>query len=198
MKNASVISPLSRSQLLDDYFNFAYKGFITLETALAMTNYLEQEDHFTVWEVVFNQMRNTLKFLEKPTWLNIFKNYLVPKLEPVLMKVGVVQNETVHFGSQEILRMKLIDWACSLGHEECSKYTDTLYQEWKGDDSKIPIHVDIQGPIFCSIVSSNGQEGFDFLWEKFTTVNILKEPALKTRLLNGLACAGEDALKKDA
>ncbi len=54
------------------------------------------------------------------------------------MKVGVVQNETVHTGSQEILRMKLIDWACSLGHEECSKYTDTLYQEWKGDDSKIP------------------------------------------------------------
>ncbi|XP_035700559.1 aminopeptidase N [Folsomia candida] len=62
--NASKIPALSRSQLLDDYFHLAYKGYVHLETALDLTTYLSQEDHFTVLEVVFNQFRKLYNFIE--------------------------------------------------------------------------------------------------------------------------------------
>lgn len=96
MTNPATIYPLSRSQLLDDYFNLAFKGgflcrvgvfrkdvyklfvyyllgYVNIQTALELTTYLEKEDHFTVWEVVFNKFRNVHKFLEDPTSTDIFR-----------------------------------------------------------------------------------------------------------------------------
>ncbi|CAG7826218.1 unnamed protein product, partial [Allacma fusca] len=41
--NASVISPLTRSQLIDNYFNFAAAGYVDVTQALRLTKYLGQE-----------------------------------------------------------------------------------------------------------------------------------------------------------
>lgn len=61
-RNFSAIRPLSRSQLLDDYFNLAFMGHVSLKTALELTKYLDRETHFTVWEVVFTQLRTSYNF----------------------------------------------------------------------------------------------------------------------------------------
>lgn len=45
--------------------------------------------------------------------------------------------------------------------------------------------------MFCTIVSTGGKEGFDFIWNKYFNLDILRNNALKTRLMQGLACAAE-------
>ncbi|XP_021948034.1 aminopeptidase Ey [Folsomia candida] len=187
MINHTIISPLSRSQLLDDYFNLAFRAFVDIDTALELTTYLAEEDHFTVWEVVFNQFRNLHKFISHKTDRNIFTQFLLPKVKAALNRIGLPQNDTI-IGADEILRMKLIDWACSLGDEECISHAKNLSDSWENEN---PIHVDIQGPMFCTIVSTGGKEGFDFIWNKYFNLDILRNNALKTRLMQGLACAAE-------
>ncbi|XP_035702166.1 aminopeptidase N isoform X2 [Folsomia candida] len=124
----SKISPLSRTQLLDDYFNLAYKGFINIDTALDLTTYFGQEDSFTVWEVVFNQFRNLYKFMETAEQRDAFTKYFLPKIDRALRRIGLENEELV--GADEIFRMKLIDWACSLKHPACLEYAQELYFMW--------------------------------------------------------------------
>lgn len=54
--------------LFDLVYNFNLncfsQGYVHLETALDLTTYLSQEDHFTVLEVVFNQFRKLYNFIE--------------------------------------------------------------------------------------------------------------------------------------
>jgi hypothetical protein len=60
-----------------------------------------------------------------------------------------------------------------------------------------PPPLEIQAPIFCAIVSTGDQPGFDFILKKYTETSTSDHPALKTRLLNGLACAVDtDLLQK--
>jgi hypothetical protein len=111
------------------------------------------------------------------------------------LKIGIPQNAS-HEGAEEILRMKLMDWACSLDSKECIMYAHELHAEWEKKLTDNPIHVDIQGPMFCAIVSTGGQSGFDFIMERYNAAKV--DPVdsdMRTRLLNGLACADGDILE---
>ncbi|OXA58220.1 Aminopeptidase N [Folsomia candida] len=185
-RNASVITPLSRSQLLDDYFNLAYRGNVEIEAALEFTKYLEQEDHFTVWEVIFTQLRQAYNFAQTEDEHSAIRNYLAPKIRPALEKIGLEQNNNVHIGALGILRTKLIDWSCALGDSFCVDYANKLYTEWGQDVNKI-LPIDIQASITCAIVANNGQAGFDFMMAKYIATP-MQNPS-KVRYLNALGCS---------
>jgi len=193
MSDHTVISDLSRSQLLDDYFNLAFRGIVPMETALSLTEYLDKEKHFTVWQVVFNQFNNLLKFTEKPEDFNKFTGYLLPKINEALKSVeGFTQNPDLHKGALEIFRMKLIDWSCSMGLNECTEHATTLWNQWKNNSQQNPIHPDIQGPIMCNIVAKGGADGFNFILAKYK--ESVEGSLIDTRLLNSLACSEDEAL----
>lgn len=134
-------------------------GNVEIEAALEFTKYLEQEDHFTVWEVIFTQLRQAYNFAQtedehsairvrnytggifRSTFnydsLLALQNYLAPKIRPALEKIGLEQNNNVHIGALGILRTKLIDWSCALGDSFCVDYANKLYTEWGQDVNKM-------------------------------------------------------------
>ena len=57
------------------------------------------------------------------------------------------------------------------------------------------VHQDIQATIFCRIVASDPDDGFNFIFEKYKATPI--ENPVKARLLNALACSNDhDTLQK--
>jgi len=193
MSDHTVISALSRSQLLDDYLNLAFRGIVPIETALSLTEYLAKEEHFAVWQVVFNQFSNVLKFTENPEDFDKFTAFLLPKISEAINSVGgFTQDPDLHKGALEIFRMKLIDWSCSMGLDECTEHATALWDLWKENSQLNPIHPDIQGPIMCNIVAKGGAEGFNFILAKYK--ESVEGSLIDTRLLNSLACSEDESL----
>lgn len=106
-----------------------FREYVTIEEALPLTSYLEQENHFTVWEVVFKHLRKSFNYLDNSQDFEAFKNYFLPKVSAALQNAGVEQSPE-HIGADGIHRSKVLDWACALGDNECSAYALKLKAQW--------------------------------------------------------------------
>ncbi|CAL8126794.1 unnamed protein product [Orchesella dallaii] len=191
----SVISPLSRSQLLDDYFVLANEKYVSIEAALNLTRYLEQETHFTVWSVVFSHFRNVhTMFSSNPTYV-LLQSYLLPKLEAALAAVGIEESQS-RTGTLAILRADLLDWACSLGSSVCYDYAKLLLAQWQANPNTSPISsVDARATLECAIVAAGGQPAFDFVFAKYQDSGNSAE--IRDELLSALACTTEVSIMND-
>ena len=65
MEDHSKIDVLSRIQLVDDVLKLAIRGDLEFDTALALINYLKNEDEFGPWIVAINQLDTLYRKLEE-------------------------------------------------------------------------------------------------------------------------------------
>ncbi|CAG7824727.1 unnamed protein product, partial [Allacma fusca] len=59
----NVFSPVTRSQLIDDYFTLAYNKYVELEEALDLMSYLHKEKELVVWDAVFMQLKTAINMI---------------------------------------------------------------------------------------------------------------------------------------
>ncbi|CAG7837085.1 unnamed protein product, partial [Allacma fusca] len=192
--NASVISPLTRSQLIDNYFNFVTAGYVDVTQALRLTKYLGQETTLSAWSLLTNHMRGAVNiFSGQSSAASSLKNYMLPKVENALKLIGFEQAAGAN-GTDVIVRGILLDWACALEHTDCLNYASTLFKSWKdASDGINPIPTDIQIVMYCGAISnpSSASEAFQFFYENYKRE---ANPTLKARLLNALGCAKEGSI----
>ncbi|XP_021952753.1 aminopeptidase N [Folsomia candida] len=192
--NASVITPLSRSQLLDDYFVMAFRNGIAIQTALDLTTYLAQEDHFTVWDVIFRHLQKTHNLLSASDSYQAWRAYLLPRLEQALLKVGIPDSPD-HIGIAAIYRAKLLDWACSMQLPQCYNFAQQLFTEWAANPAINPVNINAQAVLHCAIVASGPRTAYDFTFSRY--LEVPQGSPVKPRLLNGLGCSQDTVTLQD-
>ncbi|ODM91272.1 Aminopeptidase N, partial [Orchesella cincta] len=188
LANHTVISSSSRSQLFDDYFNLAYAEYISIETALGMTKYLERESASNVWTTVLTHLKPILsRFTQNDEAVEAFKNYFLLRLEGALGIIGVRQPETEQ-GIIVTLRAQLLDMACQLNIQNAYNMRMSLLQSGKLILKIIrKILPDTRPSIYCTAVAESFNENvWNFLLNRLYEAT---RDTPKTQLLNALACS---------
>lgn len=76
-KNISTMSALDRAHLLNDVFSLAEALQVPYDTALTMTKYLKNEDHFVPWDVASSKIKSIRSLLYYTELYPKFKEYAV-------------------------------------------------------------------------------------------------------------------------
>jgi hypothetical protein len=185
--DSSVISPLSRSQLLDDYFNLAFQDYVSIESALRLTQYLDKESDFTVWTPVLNNLRPTFSLLSSTSAFEPFRAYFEPKLSGALTLVGVEQ-PVGDKGAVVMLRNNLLDWGCAMNNAACVKYAGDLLAAWRATPATNPFPIDVQAVLYCAAIANGGVEAFDFFVDRYKADT---SEVQKSRLATALGCSND-------
>ncbi|ODN01106.1 Aminopeptidase N [Orchesella cincta] len=163
--------------------------YVSIEAALNLTRYMEQETHFAVWSTFFEHFNNIYVKMASHPGYSLLRDYLVPKLDAALTAVGVEESPS-HTGALAILRADLLDWACSLQSPLCFTYANQLLAQWVDNPNTSPIlSVDARATLECAIVAAGGKPAFDFVFAKYQDSGSNTE--LKNEFLNALACTTE-------
>jgi len=184
------IHVINRAQILDDAFNLAKAGYLDYATALSLTNYLENETEFIPWYSALRGLSYINRMLVRSSAYGDFKRYMLKLLTPIYRRVGYrPKADDEHLDI--LLRTKVVEWACSMGHEECLMQVRENFDEWMGDinpDLTNPIDVNMKGVAYCSAISQGGEKEWDFAWERYENANVASE---KADILNNLGCTKE-------
>jgi len=113
---------------------------------------------------------------------------MTPRVEAALDAIDF--NGAEDEGSRVIFRSRLYDFANVLGSARfrAVAYNQVYLWETVGDSSAV--RLDYQSTVYCGAVAQS-ERAFTFLLNKYKSET---RPAFKTRLLNGLACASDDAV----
>jgi aminopeptidase N len=184
----NVISPQTRSQLLDDYLTFALlSDYASVVSALELTHYLGKETELVVWSTVLTNLREPMNKLSGTPGFIALEHYLKPRVESALKTV-----ETATTGASAILRASLMEWACSLGSADCITKSEDMLDAWRNDPDNLNILADIQQVVFCTGVSKKGQSELNFLISQYKRVET--HEIIRLRLLNALGCVEDSTL----
>ncbi|ODN03176.1 Aminopeptidase N [Orchesella cincta] len=183
----TVIDPLTRSQLLDDYFTTAYQQYQSLGTALGLTNYLAKEDEIVVWNAVLKHLRTPLNLFQSTGSYANLRNYLLPKLKGAINLTGGVEAEFGERAGMPILRhQQFMDWACAMEDEECQDFAVRRVSQWmSSSDNSIPR--DFHQITYCAAVAKGEDSVFQFILDRYQDTATTR--IQQGYLLSALACA---------
>ncbi|ODM93069.1 Aminopeptidase N [Orchesella cincta] len=187
-RNASVISPLSRAQLVDDYFIFAEKNYSDIQTALNLTRYLEQETEYVPWRIVFNHFDQFYQRFSSHFGYPVFQEYLNKKLDSALSSIGIEESPEDK-RMRTFLRSDLLRWACTHGEPSplCALEAKKLLETWNvnGTDSGL-----LSQSLSCAAVATGGNDAFDVLYQRYETLSNNKGTKdEREEMLGPLTCA---------
>lgn len=75
--NHTAISVINRAQIIDDALNLARANLLDYETALELTNYLENEVEYLPWASAFTALTYVDSMLWRTPFYDVFKVNLV-------------------------------------------------------------------------------------------------------------------------
>ncbi|ODM91062.1 Aminopeptidase Q [Orchesella cincta] len=186
-KDPSLINPLSKAQLLDDYFVFAEKNDGDIQTALNLTKYLYQETEYVVWRTVLNHFGQFDRRFSSHSAYSAFQKYVNNKLNYALTSIGI-DDSPEDSTLRKALRSELLRWACGKGEPSplCTAEAKKLLESWKVNGTSSE---ELNQPLACAAVAIGGKEAFVLYqqYEKLAKGNGTKEQ--RVNFLGPLACA---------
>jgi len=190
--NSSVFPPITRSQLLDDHFNFAQAGYISVSDALDFTNYLAQEDQLISWSIVWNHLKPVYFKLSDSDDISAFKTYFLPRITAALNLPGLggFKQPMGQIGTNVILRAILLDFTAALADPDTLTYATEEYEKLKTDPTNYIVRPDVQAVLYCAAIGQN-DEAHAFFLNRYKTFADKPE---RTRIVGALACTKNTAL----
>ncbi|CAB3360791.1 Hypothetical predicted protein [Cloeon dipterum] len=188
--NFGGIHVINRAQLLDDSMSLARAGLLDYSIALGVTKYLNNELEYTPWKSALNALGFIDSMLVRTAAYANFKAYMSNLMARIYEETGSVEmpNEpqvTVY------KRIRIMSWACSLGHQECVNHSISTFNQWlksENPDKNNPVPANLKSVIYCTAIKHGGQREWDFLWERYQKSNVGSERDL---MLTSLGCSRE-------
>lgn len=186
------IHPLNRAQLIDDVYNFGIYGYIRLNYTLDLVKYVKQETDLIPLISAFKVFRGlSLKFRHENTtniqrllWESIESNY---KKFSLLNYAPTTDTHT-----NKLLRMDVVQFACSVGLESCLNEALTIY---KSSPSIRP--ADLRSAIYCGAMKADSDNHQDIFARYINHLTALLSTAIVRRnnlvelndIITGLGCS---------
>lgn len=193
--NFNKIHPLNRAQLIDDIYNFGIFGYISLNHTLDLLNYVKQETDliplisaFKVFKSLSLKVRhenneNMQKFLWESIEIN-YKKFALLNYSP-----------TIDTHTNKLLRMDVIQFACSFGLENCINDAKTIFH---ADISIRP--ADFRPAIYCGAMQSNNllqslqtfEKNINQLTVLLSTATIRRNNLIEINdIISGIGCSSD-------
>lgn len=125
------IHTINRAQLIDDAMALAWTGEQDYGVALAMINYLSQEDEYIPWKSALDSLRSVNRVLIRSPLYGVFKAYIQHVLEPIYQKVGGVSEPEASSRLDTVKRQAMIcGWSCRFGVGDCVEKSVEYFSRW--------------------------------------------------------------------
>lgn len=125
------INTINRAQLIDDAMDLAWTGEQDYGIALAMINYLKQEDEYIPWKSALDNLRLVNRLLIRSPLYGVFKAYIQHVLEPIYAKVGGISEPAASSRLDSVKHQSLIcGWSCRFGVGDCVEKAVEIFAQW--------------------------------------------------------------------
>lgn len=125
------IHTINRAQLIDDAMDLAWTGEQDYGIALAMINYLRQEDEYIPWKSALDNLRSVNRLLVRSPLYGVFKAYIQHILEPIYEKVGGVSEPAVSSRLDAVKHQSMIcGWSCRFEVGDCVEKSIEIFARW--------------------------------------------------------------------
>ena len=187
--NSSLLTPSDRANLIADSFYLSRAELLNYTTALSLTLYLENEQHFVPWSIA-NEVLGLIKKITLTTeYKDHFKNYIRLITNKQFKSLNWTDEGE---DNQKRLRPIIIELACFNDNKDCLEGATKEFNNWKNGQKLRP---NLQQVVLKYGIrqDKDNHEGWAFLWKKYTESNSNQE---KLRYLYALANTKNQTLIK--
>ncbi|XP_045755141.1 leucyl-cystinyl aminopeptidase [Mirounga angustirostris] len=187
--NPYVLSDKDRANLINNIFELAGLGKVSLQRAFDLIDYLGNETYTApITETLF-QTGLIYNLLEKLGYMDLASR-VVTRVSK-LLRSQIRQQTWTDEGSPcaRELRSVLLEFACVHGLENCSATAMTLFDDWVASNGTQRLPTDVMSTVFK--VGAKTEKGWSFLLSKYVSVD---SEAEKNKILEALA-SSEDVRK---
>ncbi|XP_055459979.1 endoplasmic reticulum aminopeptidase 1 isoform X1 [Psammomys obesus] len=161
----TTISSNDRASLINNAFQLVSIGKLSIEKALDLTLYLQNETEILPVFQGLNELIPMYKLMEKRDMNEVetqFKAFLLRLLKDLIDKQTWTDEGSV---SERMLRSQLLLLACVHKYQPCVQRAEGYFREWKASDGNMSLPVDVTLAVFA--VGAQKTEGWDFLCNKY-------------------------------
>jgi len=187
--NPYVLSDKDRANLINNIFELAGLGKVSLQRAFDLIDYLGNETYTApITEALF-QTGLIYNLLEKLGYMDLASR-VVTRVSK-LLRSQIRQQTWTDEGPPcaRELRSVLLEFACVYGLENCSATAMTLFDDWVASNGTQSLPTDVMSTVFK--VGAKTEKGWSFLLSKYVSVD---SEAEKNKILEALA-SSEDVRK---
>ncbi|XP_040569866.1 aminopeptidase N isoform X2 [Lepeophtheirus salmonis] len=177
----------NRAQIIDDALNLARSGRLDYNISLSVTSYLAKENNYVPWSSALTGMSYLEKMLRRTAAYGNFKEYIKKLITPIYNDLGYEPKDTDNH-LEKLLRVKVIDWACKVGLEDCLNRVKGDFDTWKASPDTNKIGVDIRSKVYCYAIAEGSQDEWEFLWRQYLQSDVASD---KVIMLSALSCTKE-------
>lgn len=179
--NFSKIHLTSRSQLIDDSFDFARTGRLNYQTAFNIVAHLEHETEYVPWGSALRGLTLVNRMLVSTSEYSQFQNFTRILIKNLYDHVGLTDksDDEPHFQKQA--RIWAINWACNMGAEECLIATRDVINRQTIEN----IHVNVRQAILCGALRQATTNDYLNVFQLF---NLATDPNERNRYISALGC----------
>ncbi|XP_076258949.1 membrane alanyl aminopeptidase-like [Rhynchophorus ferrugineus] len=199
LANPMDIDMMNRAQIINDAFNFARADHTTFMSDYSyakvfdMLRYLEKETDYYPWYAVMTGNNHLLSRIGYDSTEGIqYSKWMVELMQAVYSTVSFTRvNETdmVYTLKQVLILSKM----CQYGDTDCIEQAKVIFDKYKEGET---INKNFKSFVYCTAMrhTSDGQNDFEFLWQKYKETKLMTE---RLTIVNGLACINDkDILKQ--
>ncbi|XP_063887402.1 aminopeptidase N-like [Scylla paramamosain] len=176
----------NRAQLIDDALNLAQAGQLSYSLPLDLAAYLKKETSYTPWATALDNLKYIHKLFSRTGAYGALKDFMLSLLEPLYKSVGFQDSPTdPHIDQSK--RVKMLKWACKLGHEDCVTQSVSLFKQWMmNPKSDSIISPNLKDVVYCTAIAAGKNKEWEFAWNQYLNSNVGSE---KSRILKALGCS---------
>lgn len=178
--NLAKIHLASRSQLVDDAFNFAKTGRLDYSVLFELIGYLKNEREVVPWASAFRGLEFVHRIMAASGSYQHLRTFTLNLVDDLFDYIGIrdLGDNEPHFNKE--LRTLATNWACRMGSESCIEKTNAeLRQNWDN------IHSNMRSTIYCNGLRANGDNDFSSL---MGILNNTVDPTERNNILTALGC----------
>ncbi|NXI40928.1 AMPE aminopeptidase, partial [Galbula dea] len=184
VNNHKTFSAADRAGILDDAFSLARSGLVNYAVPLQLTKYLTKETDYLPWHRVISSVTYLANMLEDDTNLYpMFQDYFRYQVKPI---VDQLRWDDTGGHLERLLRVSVLDFACSMGDTESLKNASQYFEGWLGGKNLyFSVPANLRLLVYRYGMQNSGNESsWEYMFNKYQETSLAQE---KEKLLYGLA-----------
>ncbi|XP_052694307.1 aminopeptidase Ey-like isoform X2 [Crassostrea angulata] len=182
----TVIHPTNRAQMINDAWNLAKSGDVSMTIALKTVNYLDKEKEFIPWKASLGELGYVDSMLERTALYGPFSRFMKHKVSGIFTPSALSSSNFTHLESY--VNTLIAAEACKYGIESCVSEASRLYKQWMSNPSNNPIRASVRLTVYCSAIRHGGTEEWDFAYRMYKQSNVASE---QSRLMLAMSCSSK-------
>ncbi|XP_050072635.1 aminopeptidase N-like [Anopheles maculipalpis] len=186
IEDPSVVSPISRGQLLDDCFKLYYSGRVGAGIIYSLLSYAAGETDVIPWIVAFaNDNLGVLRdaLIVDRLAYEAFSRFVAALTTNVFNAVGFDASPNDPHETQQ-LRRTVIEWSCRSGSIECR--TEALFRMVNDLSGTVLLPSYIKDSVYCGGATIASTSQLETVWLRLETVTNVGE---RLNIIETLACS---------